>query len=168
MSLLIYWALCFYFIDDGGYSAWGGWSQCSVTCGVGRQTRSRSCTNPAPSPGGKDCSQLGPDKESRNCTNGGCPGNYCSNDEQNHKIKGQRVSVLQSEIPDLFQSTSSYNGWDWDFWDCCFSVLGLVAPKLYSYLAQERIIRTNGHFPLWHTPTGNHGCPAGTSHRNCF
>ena len=70
-----------FFIDDGGYSAWGGWSQCSVTCGVGRQSRSRTCTNPAPSPGGKDCSQLGLEKENRNCTNGGCPGNYCGNDE---------------------------------------------------------------------------------------
>ena len=90
MSLLIYWALCIYFIDDGGYSAWGGWSQCSVTCGVGRQTRSRSCTNPAPIPGGKDCSQLGPDKENSNCTKGGCPGNRYNIDEQNHKINNWR------------------------------------------------------------------------------
>ncbi|XP_078346313.1 uncharacterized protein LOC144631689 isoform X2 [Oculina patagonica] len=59
--------------NDGGYSDWGSWSQCSVTCGDGRRSRSRSCTNPAPSPGGKDCSQLGPDKETENCNNGGCP-----------------------------------------------------------------------------------------------
>ena len=77
---------CIYFVDDGGYSAWGGWSQCSVTCGNGRQSRSRSCTNPAPSPGGKDCSQLGPDKENKTCNDGGCPGNNYNNDEKNNKI----------------------------------------------------------------------------------
>ena len=35
---------------DGG---WSGWSECSVSCGGGSQ--SRSCTNPAPEHGGDDC-----------------------------------------------------------------------------------------------------------------
>ena len=60
--------------DDGGYTEWSSWSQCSATCGDGRHTRSRSCTNPPPSPGGKDCSQLGPDTETGECNDGGCPG----------------------------------------------------------------------------------------------
>ncbi|CAH1254045.1 MRC1 [Branchiostoma lanceolatum] len=40
---------------DGGWSDWGPWSACSVTCGVGEQTRDRTCTNPAPSNDGADC-----------------------------------------------------------------------------------------------------------------
>ena len=63
-----------YIIDDGGYSEWSSWTQCSTTCGNGRRSRSRSCTNPPPSPGGKDCSQLGPEKETGECNSGGCPG----------------------------------------------------------------------------------------------
>ena len=64
----------FRLVDDGGYSEWSSWSQCSVTCGDGRRSHSRSCTNPPPSPGGKDCSQLGPDNEFEDCNDGGCPG----------------------------------------------------------------------------------------------
>ncbi|CAH3038827.1 unnamed protein product [Porites evermanni] len=61
--------------NDGGYSEWSSWSQCSATCGGGRYTRSRSCTNPPPSAGGKDCSELGPEKETGECNNQGCPVN---------------------------------------------------------------------------------------------
>ena len=69
--------LCFYLLlDDGGYSTWVAWSQCSKSCGNGRHSRSRTCTNPPPSPGGKDCSGLGPDEQEGDCNNGGCPGTF--------------------------------------------------------------------------------------------
>ena len=61
-------------LDDGGYSNWGAWSRCSETCGKGSHTRTRTCTSPPPSAGGKDCSSLGPDKETEECDAGGCPG----------------------------------------------------------------------------------------------
>ena len=61
-------------LDDGGYSNWGAWSRCSETCGKGSHTRTRTCTSPPPSAGGKDCSSLGPDKETGECDAGGCPG----------------------------------------------------------------------------------------------
>ena len=50
----------------GNYSEWSEWSECSASCPgsvqgyfVGNRTRSRTCTNPPPSPG-LNCSSLGP------------------------------------------------------------------------------------------------------------
>lgn len=68
-------AFCFAcFVVDGGYSNWNSWSDCSVSCGGGRKARSRSCNNPAPQHGGKDCSSLGPSLETTACNTNGCPG----------------------------------------------------------------------------------------------
>ncbi|KAI8514606.1 hypothetical protein Bbelb_071970 [Branchiostoma belcheri] len=57
---------------DGGWSDWGAWSGCSVTCGVGTETRDRTCTNPAPENGGADCE--GPLRRHSHATRGSCPG----------------------------------------------------------------------------------------------
>ena len=62
------------FIENGGYSEWGSYGTCSKTCGGGVQTRTRTCTNPPPTSGGKDCSILGPDTSSRECNIDDCPG----------------------------------------------------------------------------------------------
>lgn len=59
-------------IADGGWSSWEAWSSCSVSCGVGVQSRSRRCSNPAPYGGGKDCS--GNSIESSTCDAGICVG----------------------------------------------------------------------------------------------
>lgn len=63
---------------NGGWSAWSGWGACSVTvCGqVGTQTRTRTCTNPAPSGGGIYCS--GSPVETRSCMASGCAGSGIS------------------------------------------------------------------------------------------
>ncbi|XP_048241763.1 cubilin-like isoform X2 [Haliotis rufescens] len=68
---------------DGGLSLWTHWNipSCSVTCGVTATrvvTRTRSCTNPPPSDGGRDCTGLGAifDSETRNCGLSPCPSNY--------------------------------------------------------------------------------------------
>merc|ERR1719334_3060394 len=40
---------------NGKYSDWSELSECSVTCGKGKRTKTRTCTNPAPANGGKPC-----------------------------------------------------------------------------------------------------------------
>lgn len=65
---------------DGGYSPWGKWSACSKTCGKdsGEKTRERFCNKPQPQNGGKDCSALGKNKETKSCKPKAkkCPGEY--------------------------------------------------------------------------------------------
>jgi len=56
---------------DGGFSRWGFWSECTVTCGGGTQTRTRTCTHPPPQgPYGADCE--GPLEETRACNEKVC------------------------------------------------------------------------------------------------
>ncbi|OQR79358.1 netrin receptor UNC5B-like, partial [Tropilaelaps mercedesae] len=54
---------------NGGWSPWGQWSECSSRCGRGLRTRTRSCTNPPPRNGGRDC--LGDYSEKNDCHAGG-------------------------------------------------------------------------------------------------
>ncbi|CAH3186170.1 unnamed protein product [Porites evermanni] len=52
---------------DGKYSDWSEFTDCTKTCGGGQKSRRRSCTNPSPQNGGKDCTSLGPDTEYADC-----------------------------------------------------------------------------------------------------
>ncbi|XP_060580103.1 coadhesin-like [Ruditapes philippinarum] len=58
---------------NGGWTDWGQWSTCSVTCGDGLKSRSRTCTNPSPSPHGKYCD--GNPFEDVVCTKSSCSPN---------------------------------------------------------------------------------------------
>lgn len=84
---------CYYlFISvNGGYSDWGPYSQCSKTCGGGEQKRTRTCTNPPPAYGGKDCNTLGASFSTRKCNIDPCPSkiNYLFNTE---KYMSRRIS----------------------------------------------------------------------------
>lgn len=55
---------------NGGWSDFGAWSECSVTCGGGIKERTRSCTNPAPEHGGLYC--VGDSKEEETCNTQAC------------------------------------------------------------------------------------------------
>ena len=59
------------FSVDGNYTEWTIWGPCNETCGNGSQTRYRSCINPPPSNGGRDC--VGPSNETRDCFIEPCP-----------------------------------------------------------------------------------------------
>ena len=54
------------------FGEWTGFGPCSVTCGVGVQTRERKCDNPAPQYGGANCE--GEAKEEKSCNEKPCPG----------------------------------------------------------------------------------------------
>jgi len=58
---------------DGGYSEWTKFSECSVSCGGGKQERTRECTNPNPENGGHDCEKLGPSSATKECNTAACP-----------------------------------------------------------------------------------------------
>ena len=75
MNIIIWYITQFLNLVDGGFSAFGEWSECSADCGEGEQTRERSCNNPAPSNGGADCK--GSLKEAKSCS-GSCPGSLSS------------------------------------------------------------------------------------------
>lgn len=60
------------FTVNGGYSTWEPYGACSKSCGGGKQTRQRACTNPPPANGGKDCSDLGPNSETQECNTEPC------------------------------------------------------------------------------------------------
>ena len=56
---------------DGGYTDWSE-SKCSVTCGGGVKTLTRTCTNPPASNGGKDYGELGPAEKTATCNKQKC------------------------------------------------------------------------------------------------
>ncbi|XP_028403037.1 uncharacterized protein LOC114525804 isoform X2 [Dendronephthya gigantea] len=107
---------------DGGYSDWGPWMFCNKPCGTGTSDRKRSCTNPTPMYGGKNCT--GPSYEANNCNTFPCsPANIrldvtfdsFTMTEYNsdvtafeNSVKGKINSVYEAYPPDItFTSCSA-------------------------------------------------------------
>ena len=44
-----------YILVHGNWGTWSVYTSCSKSCGIGKRSRSRSCSNPAPSRGGLKC-----------------------------------------------------------------------------------------------------------------
>ena len=59
---------------DGNWSVWSSWGTCSVSCGGGTETKTRTCDDPAPTYGGKPC--VGDPSEDQNCNPSPCQSNY--------------------------------------------------------------------------------------------
>ncbi|XP_076472307.1 uncharacterized protein LOC143301799 [Babylonia areolata] len=56
---------------NGNWATWSSWGTCSVSCGGGSKSRSRTCTNPPPANGGTQCSGSGSDTST--CNTQPCP-----------------------------------------------------------------------------------------------
>ena len=69
---------------DGGYSEFGNFTECSVTCGKGVKYRRRTCTTPRPQFNGRSCRRLGPSIESKECEEGLCSDHH---QYKNHNTK---------------------------------------------------------------------------------
>ncbi|KAF5272830.1 hypothetical protein FQR65_LT00426 [Abscondita terminalis] len=57
--------------QDGHWSEWKNWSDCSVSCGGGFRRRYRKCDNPPPKYGGQEC--IGCEVEHEICNTHACP-----------------------------------------------------------------------------------------------
>ncbi|CAB4008505.1 A disintegrin and metallo ase with thrombospondin motifs 16-like, partial [Paramuricea clavata] len=58
---------------DGNWESWSKYSECSRTCGVGIQYRTRKCNNPSPQRGGKPCLEPSKTRKERTCNTHACP-----------------------------------------------------------------------------------------------
>lgn len=95
---------------DGGYSPWSEFTKCAKSCGVGTRMRSRTCTNPLPQNGGRNCQHLGDAEEKQYCNVHPCPvnggysewGKYteCVADGGKACGKGNRVRIRTCNNPE--------------------------------------------------------------------
>ena len=59
------------FLTDGGWTEWSEWDNCTLACGGGNQTRTRTCDNPPPEHKGEDCGA--DNSETQACNIDPCP-----------------------------------------------------------------------------------------------
>lgn len=121
---------------NGGYTKWSGWSSCSKSCKGGTQHRSRACSNPSPSYGGKGCWGLGPNTQTRDCNTYQCPGHLFSLklilygtkedplaknphvDRRKKAIRNVNINARKRDIP-------LHGGYThWSDWDSCSKSCG--------------------------------------------
>ncbi len=57
---------------DANWSEWSKFSPCTLSCGGGTHTRTRTCTNPPPKFDGQDC--VGESEDVQQCNTLPCPG----------------------------------------------------------------------------------------------
>jgi hypothetical protein len=66
-----------YFISkiflDGNWTEWSEFDNCTLSCGGGTHTRTRTCDNPKPDYGGTNCSDTNVDFEIQLCNTQPCP-----------------------------------------------------------------------------------------------
>eukprot|EP01006_Ploeotia_vitrea_P028294 TRINITY_DN6100_c0_g1_i1.p1 TRINITY_DN6100_c0_g1~~TRINITY_DN6100_c0_g1_i1.p1 ORF type:complete len:683 (+),score=94.83 TRINITY_DN6100_c0_g1_i1:114-2051(+) len=93
----------------GNWGEWGPYSPCSVSCGVGQQTRKRQCNNPAPSDGGDQCD--GSDTGKKKCTQPACP-------ECTHEDETIACSKIKKKWANNQFATCDVNSGLWDRSPC--------------------------------------------------
>ncbi|XP_045169863.2 thrombospondin-1-like [Mercenaria mercenaria] len=73
--------------SNGGWTAWRSWGSCSITCGGGFRSRSRTCTNPITSLSGKHCK--GDTIQVGACSNTVCKGPNVAFRSKDSRIPGK-------------------------------------------------------------------------------
>ncbi|XP_060552934.1 A disintegrin and metalloproteinase with thrombospondin motifs adt-1-like [Ruditapes philippinarum] len=97
---------------NGGWSDWSDWGQCSVSCGVGLQSRTRSCTNPTPENSGQLC--IGQNIESKVCHSEFCSDCFDIRSNRARQISGIfNVTLWKTNqtIPVLCDFDTDGGGW---------------------------------------------------------
>ncbi|XP_028409018.1 uncharacterized protein LOC114531606 [Dendronephthya gigantea] len=144
----------------GGYGDWSEFSTCSATCGNASKTRTRTCNNPSPSNGGRDCQNLGSNFETKPCETTACPihGNYsdwsayspclqscgnsskfrrrfCTNPEPRYGGRNCTSIGLDIEKAPCIQSSCPIHGnfSEWSEFSKCSSTCGEGSKKRYRY-----------------------------------
>ncbi|KAL3315722.1 hypothetical protein Ciccas_005642 [Cichlidogyrus casuarinus] len=79
---------------NGEWSNWSSWSACSKSCGAGLKSRTRTCTEPSPSNGGRMCS--GADRQVEKCI--------------------ERQASAGEICPDLIDNGSGFSWSSWKAW----------------------------------------------------
>ncbi|XP_006815023.1 A disintegrin and metalloproteinase with thrombospondin motifs 3-like, partial [Saccoglossus kowalevskii] len=89
-------------ITHGSWSNWNEFSECSRSCGIGAQMRTRECNNPKPSSEGDDCK--GQNVEFRLCNTQDCQDSnvdfraqQCEDSHKNWQIKKRKHTWLPHE-----------------------------------------------------------------------
>uniref|UniRef100_A0A8C7VBG6 SCO-spondin n=1 Tax=Oryzias sinensis TaxID=183150 RepID=A0A8C7VBG6_9TELE len=112
---------------DGGWGQWAAWTQCSLSCGTGLQSRRRSCDNPAAQGSGRGC--MGAAEQTKDCNTQTCKGTHqISNTEPHIPPGGCRLTRV-------FGSGAAISVCV-DEWDCICKALWIfkqVCKALYRY-----------------------------------
>lgn len=87
-------------VVNGAYSPWSSWGTCSKSCLGGVRRRVRTCSNPPPSRGGRECRGLGSSVESQDCNVKSCPGkNVTKIFALQRSNSNNNINFLRLQIP---------------------------------------------------------------------
>ncbi|XP_053386636.1 SCO-spondin-like [Mercenaria mercenaria] len=102
---------------DGNWSNWSQFTSCGSVCGDGYTWRYRTCSNPAPQNGGKNCT--GSSEQRLACNNGPCPAVpvlFIVSGADASRIKRFFINDL-SVAPTV--DTGPYHWSQWSLWTSC-------------------------------------------------
>ncbi|CAG2242454.1 unnamed protein product [Mytilus edulis] len=102
---------------NGNYSTWTEWEDCSINC-KGKSSRYRTCDNPSPCNGGRNCSVLGVDTLTKDCVIPPCltsevfDQNYLAEDSPMVVYTSAKV-IIEALAQNLcFTNTSIFYSWE--------------------------------------------------------
>jgi len=167
---------------DGGYSAWGEWSNCTASCGGGTKTRSRMCDNPTKQGNGMDC--VGAANESMACNTDYCPQSEAeTNNGVILNMKGLTVAefagVRSQILTKIAEAVNTFCNNNTNFATCCPNYGTRRNLNATLTFTTSSYIGIGGGYPRWNTenngtdlllvikaPKTNALCADGTQYNN--